>query len=71
MVVKKSIDKLTPKNYSDYGKKLSMLNRLFHTLYKMMGYHRYPLFIKSLHHFSQPESHTFLIPKNSFPKSKQ
>ncbi len=71
MLVKESIDKLTPKNYSDYGKKLSMLNRLFHTLYKIMGYHRYPLFIKSLYHFSQPESHTFLIPKNSFPKSKQ
>ena len=29
------------------------------------------LFIKSLYHFSQPESHTFLIPKNSFQKSKQ
>lgn len=70
MFVKESIDSLTPKNYSDYDKKLSMLNRLFLLLYKMMGYQRYPLFLKSLHHFTQPESHTFIIQK-AFPKSSQ
>lgn len=67
MLAKENIDSLTPQNVSGYDKKISMLNRLFYLLYKLMGYHRYPLFVKSLHHFTQPESHTFLC-KGLFQK---
>ena len=63
MFTKESVDNLTPKNMSDYNKKISILNRVFHLLYRLMGYHRYPLFVKSLHHYTQPESHTFLVSK--------
>ena len=67
MLTKESIDSLTPQNVSGYDKKVSMLNRLFYLLYKLMGYHRYPLFVKSLHRFTQPENHTFLF-KGLFQK---
>lgn len=63
MFTKEKIDSLTPHNMSGMGKKIKMLNILFQFLYKLMGYKRYPLFVKSLHRYSQPESHTFLLYK--------
>ena len=66
MFTKEKIDGLTPQNMSGMEKKIKMLNILFKCLYKLMGYKRYPLFIKSLHRYTQPESHTFLI-KMLFP----
>lgn len=63
MFTKEKIDCLTPQNMPGMEGKIKMLNILFKFLYRLMGYKRYPLFIKSLHRYSQPESHTFLIKK--------
>ncbi|MBQ7484460.1 MAG: hypothetical protein IJT89_10455 [Bacteroidaceae bacterium] len=63
MFSSKKIDNLTPQNMKGMDKKIKMLNFLFLILYKLMGYKRYPLFVKSLHRYTQPENHTFLIRK--------
>ena len=64
MFTKEKIDKLTPQNITGMEKKIKILNLLFLLIYKIMGYKRYPLFIKSLYRYSQPENHTFLISKD-------
>jgi len=61
MLTKESIDKLTPQNYKGMNDKIKLLDRFFNLLFCMMGYKRYPLFIKSLYHYSQPQNHSFII----------
>lgn len=63
MIAKEKIDSLTPQSLQGMDKKIKMLNVLFRLLYLLMGYQRYPLFIKSLYRYCQPESHSFLISK--------
>lgn len=64
MFTTEKIDRFTPQNITGMEKKVKILNLLFHLIYKIMGYKRYPLFIKSLYRYSQPENHTFLISKD-------
>lgn len=63
MFTKEKIDNLTPQNLSGIEKKIKKLNALFLFIYRLMGYKRYPLFIKSLYRYCQPENHTFLFKK--------
>jgi len=61
MLTEVSIDKLTPQNYQGIDSKIKLLDRFFNLLFHLIGYKRYPLFIKSLYRYAQPQNHSFLI----------
>lgn len=61
MITNVSIDKLTPQSYRDMNSKIKTLDRFFSILYSIMGYKRYPLFVKSLYRYAQTQHHSFLI----------
>ena len=55
-------DKLTPQNYQGMSNKIARLNVFYYWLFRLMGYKRYPLFVKSLLAvYCRPENHTFLL----------
>lgn len=60
---KENIDKLTQRNIPNIEGKRRMIAMLFRGLYRLMGYKRYVLFVKSLYNYCRPELHTFLINK--------
>ncbi len=60
---KENIDKLSQRNIPDIEGKRRMIALLFSMLYKLFGYKRYVLFVKSLYNYCRPELHTFLINK--------
>ena len=57
------IDKLTQRNMPDIQKKRRQISLLFKLLYRLIGFKRYMLFVKSLYNYCRPELHTFLIKK--------
>lgn len=61
MIQGENIDRLNQRNMPDIDKKHKMIHRLFRLLYRLMGYKRYTLFIKSLYNYCRPELHTFLL----------
>jgi hypothetical protein len=61
MIVREKMDNLNQRNIGGLDKKKRMIALLFGTLYRLMGYKRYALFLKSLYHYCRPELHTFLI----------
>lgn len=61
MVSQEKFDNLNQRNISGLSKKKRMIGMLFGMLYRVMGYKRYALFVKSLYHYCRPELHTFLI----------
>jgi len=46
-------------------KKQKMLSYFYRTLFRLMGYKRYVMFLKSLYFYCRPEMHTFLIKSKS------
>ncbi len=57
-------DRFTPQNYPDMKKNVTRLNRFYQLLFRLIGYKRYPLFLKSmLAVYCRPENHTFLLKK--------
>lgn len=58
-----NIDKLTQRNMPNIDKKRHLIALLFTGLYRIMGFKRYILFVKSLYNYCRPELHTFLINK--------
>ena len=65
MIVPEKIDNLTQRNISNLEGKRRMIHRLFGMLYRLMGYKRYALFVKSLYNYCRPEMHTFLVEKHT------
>ncbi len=63
MINDENIDKYTHRNISNINKKRKLIGILFKFLYKLLGYKRYVLFVKSLYDYCRPEFHTFLINK--------
>lgn len=61
MITEQNMDKVNKNNLSGMDKKRKMIAVLFKTLYFLMGYKRYVLFVKSLYNYCRPEWHTFLI----------
>ncbi len=61
MITQDNIDRLNQRNMPDIEKKHRMIHRLFKVLYRVMGYKRYTLFVKSLYNYCRPEMHSFLI----------
>ena len=58
-----NIDRLSQRNIHNIEGKRKMIAMLFKILYKIVGYKRYVLFVKSLYNYCRPELHTFLIDK--------
>ena len=65
MIIDEKLDSLSRKNIQGLDKKKKMIAYLFRTLFFLMGYKRYVLFVKSLYFYCRPELHTFLI---KYPK---
>ena len=63
LLSKQNTDKFTPANLPGIEDKKAKLNRFYRTLFSLIGYKRYPLFLKSLYMYCRPENHTFLIKK--------
>lgn len=63
MMIDKKIDNVSRRNMNNLDSKQKMLSYLYRILYRMMGYKRYVMFLKSLYFYCRPEMHTFLIRK--------
>ncbi|MBQ3914228.1 MAG: hypothetical protein II692_02480, partial [Paludibacteraceae bacterium] len=63
LLSKQNTDKFTPANLPGIEDKKAKLNRFYRILFSLIGYKRYPLFLKSLYMYCRPENHTFLIKK--------
>lgn len=63
MLTQENIDRMSKTNVPNMGRKRVLIGRLFGLLYRLMGYKRYVLFVKSLYNYCRPEWHTFLIKK--------
>lgn len=61
MLTNEKIDKLNQRNMPNIQKKRRMLALFYSCLYRLIGYKRYVLFVKSLYNYCRPELHTFLI----------
>ena len=63
LLTKQRFDNLNRRNIEGLDRKRRLIGLLFGTLYRLMGYRRYAMFLKSLYHYCRPELHTFLIKK--------
>lgn len=61
MLITESIDGASRRNLSGMDGKKRLLARFYGLLYRLMGYKRYVMFVKSLYFYCRPEWHTFLI----------
>lgn len=61
MIVSENIDGASRRNLEGMDRKKRMLTHLYKGLYRVMGYKRYVMFLKSLYFYCRPEMHTFLI----------
>ena len=65
MLITERIDGTSRRNLSDIDGKKRLLARFYSLLYRLMGYKRYVMFLKSLYFYCRPEWHTFLIDQPS------
>lgn len=63
MIVEENIDNASRRNVGNMEGKKKMLSYLYKGLFRLMGYKRYVMFLKSLYFYCRPEMHTFLINK--------
>lgn len=63
MMIQEHIDNVSRRNIGDLAGKHRMLARFYKLLYRLIGYKRYVMFLKSLYFYCRPEMHTFLINK--------
>lgn len=63
MIVEENIDNASRRNVGNMEGKKKMLSYLYKGLFRVMGYKRYVMFLKSLYFYCRPEMHTFLINK--------
>lgn len=56
-------DSINRNNIGGLGRKRRAIGILFSSLYRIMGYKRYVLFVKSLYDYCRPEWHGFLVRK--------
>ena len=61
MIINEKIDNVSRRNIGNLESKHKMLSYLYKGLYRLMGYKRYVMFLKSLYFYCRPEMHTFLI----------
>ena len=63
MLIREKIDNVSRRNIGNIEGKQRLLAKFYGLLYRLMGYKRYVLFLKSLYFYCRPEMHTFLINK--------
>lgn len=63
MIIHEKIDNVSRRNLTDLDNKKRMLAYFYRILYRLIGYKRYVMFLKSLYFYCRPEMHTFLIKK--------
>jgi hypothetical protein len=63
MLIKEKIDNVSRRNIDNLEGKHRQLARFYSILYRLLGYKRYVMFLKSLYFYCRPEMHTFLINK--------
>ncbi len=63
MISSENIDSVSRRNVGNMEGKQRMLSYLYRGLYRLMGYKRYVMFLKSLYFYCRPEMHTFIIKK--------
>lgn len=61
MLINEKIDNVSRRNIGDLDGKKRMLSKFYRMLYRLLGYKRYVMFLKSLYFYCRPEMHTFLI----------
>ncbi|MCR5679642.1 MAG: hypothetical protein K6G08_05470 [Prevotella sp.] len=65
MVIQESIDGVSRRNLDGMDTKKRQLARFYRFLFKVLGYKRYVMFLKSLYFYCRPEMHSFLIKKTN------
>jgi hypothetical protein len=63
MIIEEKIDHVSRKNLNNLDGKKKALSYFYNILYRLLGYKRYVMFLKSLYFYCRPEMHTFLINK--------
>lgn len=63
MLVADNVDKISKQTIHGLQDKKQKENLFFSILFRLLGYKRYVLFLKSLYFYCRPELHTFLIKK--------
>lgn len=61
LIVCESVDHIKRSSISDLGRIERLLAIFYRTLFRMIGYKRYVMFLKSLYFYCRPEKHIFLI----------
>lgn len=61
MIVTENIDNVSRRTVNNMEGKKKMIAYLYKGLYRLMGYKRYVMFLKSLYFYCRPEMHTFLL----------
>lgn len=68
MVIHDSIDGLSRKNMGNMNETKKKLSFFYRILFRLLGYKKYVMFLKSLYFYCRPEEHTFLINYSSKEK---
>jgi len=63
MIVPETIDTVSRRNIDNLKGKQKLLSYFYRCLFRLIGYKRYVMFLKSMYFYCQPEKHTFLIDK--------
>jgi hypothetical protein len=61
MIIEEKIDHVSRRNMNDLDSKKKALSFFYRILYRLLGYKRYVMFLKSLYFYCRPEIHSFLI----------
>ena len=63
-------DKTSINNASNVDNKISLINKLFTTLYRVVGVNKYFQIVRLLRFYARVENHTFIVGKQYFKKLK-
>lgn len=61
MIIEEKIDHVSRRNLNNLDGKKKALSYFYRILYRLLGYKRYVMFLKSLYFYCRPEMHSFLI----------
>lgn len=61
MIIEEKIDNVSRRNLANLDGKKKVLANFYRILYRLIGYKRYVMFLKSLYFYCRPEMHSFLI----------
>ena len=61
MIIEETIDHVSRRNLDNLDGKKKALSYFYRILYRLLGYKRYVMFLKSLYFYCRPEMHSFLI----------